>query len=193
MPKTETVRHSVLIVSASEQFVVLAKKSLVGFITIDVKKSVAPARRCLLEKSYDLVVINMPLPDETGETFALDCADRGNASVMLVVPQDVCEDVLERVTDRGIFVLPKPAPRGRLDKAIRFLVATQNRMYKLEKKTLSVEEKMQEIRLVNRAKWLLISELKMEEPQAHRYIEKQAMDRCITRKEVAEEIINTYQ
>ena len=54
------------------------------------------------------------------------------------------------------------------------------------------EEKMEEIRLVNRAKWLLISELKMDEPQAHRYIEKQAMDRCIQRREVAEEIIQTY-
>ena len=51
---------------------------------------------------------------------------------------------------------------------------------------------MEEIRLVNRAKWLLISELKMDEPDAHRYIEKQAMDRCVTRREVAEEIIKTY-
>ncbi len=189
MPKTETVRHSVLIVSASEQFVVLAKKSLVGFITIDVKKSVAPARRCLLEKSYDLVVINMPLPDETGETFALDCADRGNASVMLVVPQDVCEDVLERVTDRGIFVLPKPAPRGRLDKAIRFLVATQNRMYKLEKKTLSVEEKMEEIRLVSKAKLILVEKKHMTEDEAHRYIGKEAMDHGVSRKKIAESIL----
>ena len=55
------------------------------------------------------------------------------------------------------------------------------------------EEKMEEIRIVNRAKWLLISELKMDEPQAHRYIEKQAMDRCISKKEVAEEIIRTYR
>ena len=51
---------------------------------------------------------------------------------------------------------------------------------------------MVEIRVVNRAKWILISELKMEEPDAHRYIEKQAMDRCISRREVAEEIISTY-
>lgn len=189
MPKTETVRHSVLIVSASEQFVVLAKKSLVGFITIDVKKSVAPARRCLLEKLYDLVVINMPLPDETGETFALDCADRGNASVMLVVPQDVCEDVMERVTDRGIFVMPKPAPRGRLDKAIRFLVATQNRMYKLEKKTLSVEEKMEEIRLVSKAKLILVEKKHMTEDEAHRYIGKEAMDHGVSRKKIAESIL----
>ena len=57
---------------------------------------------------------------------------------------------------------------------------------------MQIEEKMEEIRIVNRAKWLLISELKMDEPQAHRYIEKQAMDRCISKREVADEIIKTY-
>ncbi|MBQ3485974.1 MAG: ANTAR domain-containing protein, partial [Clostridia bacterium] len=54
------------------------------------------------------------------------------------------------------------------------------------------EEKMEEIRIVNRAKWLLISELKFDEPGAHRYIEKQAMDRCVSRKVIAQEIITTY-
>ena len=42
-------------------------------------------------------------------------------------------------------------------------------------------------------KWILISVLGMSEPDAHRYIEKQAMDRSMTRKAVAEEIIKTYQ
>ncbi len=65
-------------------------------------------------------------------------------------------------------------------------------MRKSEKKALSNEEKMEEIRIVNRAKWLLISELKMDEQGAHRYIEKQAMDRCISKRIVAEEIIKTY-
>ena len=54
------------------------------------------------------------------------------------------------------------------------------------------EEKMKEIRLVNRAKWVLIDELKMSEADAHRYIEKQAMDRCVSRRKIAEEIISTY-
>ena len=52
---------------------------------------------------------------------------------------------------------------------------------------------MEEIRLVNRAKWLLIDELKMSEPDTHRYIEKQAMDLCVSKREVAEEIIKTYE
>ena len=55
----------------------------------------------------------------------------------------------------------------------------------METKNLSVEEKMEEIRLVNRAKWILIEQLKMNEPDAHRHIEKQAMDRCVSKKEIA--------
>ena len=51
---------------------------------------------------------------------------------------------------------------------------------------------MEEIRLVNRAKWLLITELKMTEPDAHRYIEKQAMNLCVPRRVIAEDIIKTY-
>jgi len=51
---------------------------------------------------------------------------------------------------------------------------------------------MLEIRLVNKAKWFLITELSMSEPDAHHYIEKQAMNRCITKRVIAEEIIKTY-
>ena len=71
--------------------------------------------------------------------------------------------------------------------------SARERLRKSEKKALSIEEKMEEIRLANRAKWLLIDELKMSEPDAHRYIEKQAMDRCVSKREVAEEIIKTYE
>ena len=61
-----------------------------------------------------------------------------------------------------------------------------------EKKNESLREKMVDIRVVNRAKWLLISRLDMTEEDAHYYIEKQAMDTRISRREVAEEIIRAY-
>ncbi|MEF2823148.1 MAG: ANTAR domain-containing protein [Oscillospiraceae bacterium] len=48
---------------------------------------------------------------------------------------------------------------------------------------------MEELQLISRAKAVLIEYLKLTEPQAHRYIEKQAMDRCVTRRSVAEEIL----
>ena len=52
---------------------------------------------------------------------------------------------------------------------------------------------MEDIRLVNRAKLLLIEQLKMSESEAHRYIEKRAMDTCVKRRKVAEDIIKTYE
>ena len=57
---------------------------------------------------------------------------------------------------------------------------------------MTLEDKMGEIRLVNRAKWALINSCHMTEEDAHRYIQKQAMDRCVAKKVIAEEILKTY-
>lgn len=46
---------------------------------------------------------------------------------------------------------------------------------------------------MNKAKWFLIEQLKMTEQEAHRYIEKQAMDRCVTKRVIAENILSTYK
>ena len=62
----------------------------------------------------------------------------------------------------------------------------------LEKKNRTLQEKMADIRTVNRAKWLLIENLGMTEKDAHYYIEKQAMDTRMSRREVAVGIIRTY-
>ena len=48
---------------------------------------------------------------------------------------------------------------------------------------------MQEIHLLNRAKWLLIEQRGMTEPEAHRFLEKQAMDRCVSKRRIAEELL----
>ena len=92
----------------------------------------------------------------------------------------------------GVFTLPKPITGTAMSQALKWMAAARERLRRMEKKTISIEEKMEEIRLVNRAKWMLIDNLKMTESDAHRYIEKQAMDLCVTRREVAEDIIKTY-
>ena len=92
----------------------------------------------------------------------------------------------------GVFTLPKQTSKPTLLTALNWMSSARERLRKTEKKTLSIEEKMEEIRIVNRAKWILIRELKLDEPEAHRYTEKQAMDRCISKRIVAEEIIKTY-
>lgn len=62
----------------------------------------------------------------------------------------------------------------------------------MEAKQATVEDKIQEIRLVNKAKWALIQCLGMTEEEAHRHIEKRAMDERLTRREVANRILSTY-
>ena len=53
--------------------------------------------------------------------------------------------------------------------------------------------RIEEIRTISRAKTVLMKYLKFTEPQAHRYIEKQAMNNRQTRREVAEHIIQQYE
>ena len=49
-----------------------------------------------------------------------------------------------------------------------------------------------DIRLIDRAKWILITRMGMSENEAHRYIEKQAMDLRVTRRAIAEGLLKTY-
>ena len=89
-------------------------------------------------------------------------------------------------------MLAKPTSGAMLAQSLQLLCATRERLRRMEQKNASLEEKMEEIRVVNRAKCLLIEQFKMTEKEAHRYIEKQAMDRCVTKKTVAENLLSTY-
>lgn len=186
--------YSVLLVSASER-VRTALSALLpadGFDPIYTAASVAAAKRAAAERQFDIVLINSPLPDETGIRFAVDMSTSDSTVVLLLVQRDLYDEVYANVSPQGVFLLPKPTTEENAAAAISMVVSARERLRKVEKKTLTLEEKMEEIRLVNRAKWALIHELQMDEPEAHRYIEKQAMDRCITRRELAQEIIRLY-
>ena len=71
------------------------------------------------------------------------------------------------------------------------MAATHTKLAYMERKTATLEEKMEEIRLVNRAKWMLIERRGMDEASAHRYIEKLAMDARQTRRLVAQTLIRS--
>ena len=186
--------YSALVVSAAEKLNTALSEILAESHCQPVKivSNISAAKRSLSERSFDFVVINSPLPDDPGIRFAIDTGHTKSTVVLLLVRDEFYEGVYDKVVEHGVFTLAKPLSRQIISIALDWMASARERLRKLEKKTLSVEDKMEEIRVVNRAKWLLISELKMDEPQAHRYIEKQAMDRCISKKEIAEEIIRTY-
>ncbi|MBO6055230.1 MAG: response regulator [Oscillospiraceae bacterium] len=186
--------YSVLVVSAAEKLNTALSDLMPEshYEPVRVVSSVSAGKRAWSERSFDFVIINSPLPDDVGIRFAIDTAGAESTVVLLLVRSELHDDCRSQVEEHGVFTLPKPLSRPVLGLALEWMTAARERMRKQEKKTISIEEKMEEIRTVNRAKWLLISEQKMDEPQAHRYIEKQAMDRCISKREVAEEIIHSY-
>ncbi len=149
------------------------------------------AKRLLLSTDFDILVVNAPLPDEFGLDFALDAVS-GHMGVLLLTKADLYEQVSFRAEDAGILTLPKPVQRQTLYTSLKLLAAVSTRLVKMEQRAKTLEEKMMDIRLVNRAKWLLISHLGMNETDAHYYIEKQAMDTRRSRREIAEDVIRTY-
>lgn len=186
--------YSILAASASENFnsalFPLLPES--AFTPVRMVSGIGAAQRLLAERPFDFVIVNSPLPDDPGIRFAIDASSAKGTIVLLLVKSDIHPEIYGRVVSHGVFTLPKPTSKQALSQALDWMSSARERLRRVEKKNVSIEEKMEEIRLVNRAKWLLISELKMDEPQAHRYIEKQAMDFCITRRQVAENIIGTY-
>jgi response regulator NasT len=186
--------YSLLVVSSAESFysAVSAMLPKATFQPVVNVPSIAAAQRAVTERSFDFVVINAPLKDDIGVRFAIDCSQSNDSLVMFLVQNEIHGEIYSRVAEYGVFTLPKPLSRQSMDSALRWLLTAKRRLDRAEKKTTKMEDKMEEIRLVNKAKWLLISNEGLLEPEAHRYLEKEAMDRCISKKAVAEEIINKY-
>ncbi|MBQ8980417.1 MAG: ANTAR domain-containing protein [Eubacterium sp.] len=186
--------YSVLVVSATDDFhsAMAAMLPKTSFQPIVKATSVATAQRAVAERGFDFVIINAPLKDDLGMRFAIDCSTARGALVLFLISNEIHGDVYAKVAEHGVFTLPKPITKQNMDNAIRWLLAAKLKLTGFEKKTTKIEDKMDEIRLVNKAKWLLISNEGLLEPEAHRYLEKQAMDRCVTKKQIAEEIINKY-
>ena len=188
-------RYSVLLVSSSPKFneSMLALLPESRFYPVAAVSDVSSARRRLLESKYDIVIINAPLPDDFGTRLALNICDNSGAGVLLLVKAEHYPDINGRISPFGVLVLPKPATSQEVSQSLQLLCGTRERLRRMEQKTASIEEKMEEIRIINRAKLLLMEQLKMTEKEAHRFIEKQAMDRCVTRITIAQSILSTYK
>ena len=186
--------YRVLVVSSAQRFNDTLTAMLPGtdYYPVYFVGNIAAARRELLNRSYDFVIVNAPLPDDFGTRFAIDACNQAGTVTLLLVRSELHEEISAKVTTQGVFTLPKPTSMQMLQQALKWMASARERIRRLETKATTIEEKMEEIRLVNRAKWLLIEQLKMTEADAHRHIEKQAMDRCTSRKEIALGIIKTY-
>ena len=187
--------ENALIVSGTDNgiafFTTLLGKASIRNITA--LKSASEAGRLMLERSFDLVLINAPLVDETGETLARRIALRGVCPVILVVKSELFEAVSGVCEDDGVMTIAKPLNETVFWAALKLAKSTQNRIRKMQDENEKMKRQIEDIRIVDRAKYILISTTGMSEKEAHRHIEKQAMDTRTTKRAVAEEILKIYE
>lgn len=156
-------------------------------------QSAVEARRECAQTEFAAVIINTPLVDETGLDLAVELAGQTDAGILLIVKSELAETVAVRVERYGVLVVEKPVVRSMFDQALRFSMAARNRLQVLRQENSKLQKKLAELRQVDRAKCVLIQYLGMTEEQAHRHIEKQAMDTRQTKLAVAQSIISTYE
>lgn len=138
----------------------------------------------------DLLIAVMPLSDGTGVEGIIDVAQRHpQLMTILLVRQETYEQVSYQCRNQQVFVIAMPFKRQVLAEAASFMLRIRTVMDDKDKELARLRKNLNEIRVITRAKLYLMQTRAMTEEEAHYYLEKEAMDRSLTKKEVAEEIL----
>ena len=141
----------------------------------------------------DGVLIAEPVTGSSGQELALQLKKRRCMAVLLLAEPAHAEAAAALLEQSGVLVLPNDAPEPLIVQTIRLLTAVRIQLEQMQHKTEKLEAKVADIRIINRAKLLLVQHLQMTETEAHKYIEKQAMNTSKLRRTIAENIIRTYE
>ncbi len=141
----------------------------------------------------DFILINTPIADGTGIELAVECSSACSAGVVLIVRQEKADEVQHRVLKYGIPVLAKPLGRGLFHHYLLFEECFRRRTEQVRGQNDRLRTQVETLKLINRAKLLLMQHLRMSEEQAHHYLERQAMDLRKSKYDVALSVLKTYE
>ena len=184
-----------LLISSSEQSTAPLAELLrsEGFHPVTVSYTAYGARELAGREAFDLICINAPLADENGIELSRHLAETTRAGVVVIVPQKNAAEVNDILTPHGVLVIAKPVNRHLFHHFLQFTDCFRTRILRMENENEQLKTMVEDIKLIDRAKLLLVTCLNMSEQQAHRYLEKRAMDLRVSRVEVAKQVIQTYQ
>jgi len=186
--------ENALIVSSKEKTTDLFTEMLneVSFKQITVTKSAGEARRLCLEKDFDLVIVNSPLLDEYGESLSRHIVSNSLSQVILAVKSELFNTIAAVCEEDGILNISKPVNKEVFWSALSLAKSARNRIKRIQAENALLKQKIEDIRIIDRAKFMLISCLNLSEQEAHRLIEKQAMDLRVSKRVIAEGVLKTY-
>ncbi len=187
--------ESALIVSYSTQNLESIMKLLrkISCSKIETAKTCGEARRMASEYNFDVYIINSPVYTDSGESLVKELISYDACQVIYVVKSDVYEYMSSLVEDLGVLTISKPLNKEVIWTTLKLAKATFARLNKIQKQNVKLAQKIEHIKTIDRAKCLLISHLSMNEKEAHKYIEKKSMNARVSRLEIAERILKTYE
>lgn len=182
--------HSVLLVSHDSKIISQVSAFLMPpLFELTSTSDFNEARRLVGERTFSIIIVDSG--DGYDTDFAVS-ASEGYSTVMLLVPAEHFDEVSYRVEGFGVLTATKPFEPFYFYNMVKVAIAVQYKVQTLSSQTVKLKTKMEEIRVVNRAKMLLMQNLKMTEQEAHRFLEKEAMDKGMKRIAVADSVIRTY-
>ena len=145
-------------------------------------------------EQVDLLVVTLPFRDGTGIEALLDMTGKQqHLQTILIVRRDIYEQTAYRCRHAMMTVLSMPVPAQVLTGAVRYMMSVCQRLAGNDEEIRQLRKKLSETGYITKAKCLLIQHRGLTEEEAHHYLERQAMDRCVGKKEIALEIINSVQ
>lgn len=160
-----------------------------GFARAVLAASGSEARRLCAGQDFAVMAVNTPLPDEFGHELALDLVQASSAGVLLLAGRESAGALAQKLGQHGVLVLAKPFSGAQFAGAVGLCAACSRRLAGLREENRRLQNQIAQVRLVSRAKCLLVAAEGITEEEAHRRIEKLAMDTRRTRGEVAQEIL----
>ncbi|MFN4101988.1 MAG: ANTAR domain-containing response regulator [Pararhodobacter sp.] len=143
-----------------------------------------------LEHKPDVVVMDIKMPVMDGITAAEKIAQARVAPVVLLTAFSQTE-LVERARDAGAMAyVVKPFTPADLLPAVEIAASRFVEIRALESEIADINERMDTRKKVERAKGLLMEKMRLNEPEAFRWIQKTSMDRRLTMREVAEAVID---
>jgi len=159
-----------------------------GFDVVAQAGDGAEAVRLALELKPNLVLMDIKMPGTDGLQAAEILSEHKIPVVLLTAFSS--PDLVDRASAAGVYsYVVKPFNPSNLIPALRIALSLHERISSQVQEVEDINEKLETRKLVDRAKGLLTEKMKLNEPEAFRWIQKASMDRRLTMKQVAITVI----
>ena len=136
----------------------------------------------------DLAILDVKMPEVDGITAAEQIIPISPVLMLTAFSQ---RELIERARDAGVMAyVVKPFSINDLVPAIEIAISRHKQMKSLEAEVADIYERLESRKIIDRAKGILMKALNLSEPEAFSWIQKTAMDRRISMKEVAAAVID---